>query len=447
MTRLLDRIGSASARHPWRVIAVWTIVICVVSGLSTTFGGGYRDMISVPGSSSDRGIERLRSEFPGEVGARAHLVAKTSAAAVDPTAIAEAVRALQDVPHVRGVTDRLSPDGRIVLLTAHFDVELADLDAAWTVDRLFSATRPLADSGAQVAVGGEVPESVQGPSGTAEAVGVGVALIVLLLALGSVLAAGLPLLIATAGLGAGLGLIGLFAALTEVNSVSPTLGSMLGLGVGIDYALFVLARHRQALGSGMSPVDAAAHATATAGKSAVFAGLSVLIGITGMVFSGVPGFASMGFATALVIMACVVATITLLPALLAAFGPRVFGRRALRRAANSGALPTDSFHSRPAEQLTERVTRRPLLMLVLGICVLLALAAPALNIRLGQNDAGSEAAGKPTRQAYDLVAEGFGPGANGQLVAVIDHSGLSLAQADLLHADVASTAGVAAVRR
>ncbi|WP_433575512.1 MMPL family transporter [Nocardia brasiliensis] len=435
----------ASARHPWRVVAAWVIGICVLSALSAAFGGSYRDAISAPGSSSDRGIERLREEFPDQVGAQAIVVAKDIGAPVNPAAVATAARLLHEIPYVRTVLTRASADGRIVLLATHFDVELPDLDAASTVDKLNSAARPLTDAGAFATVGGEVPESIQGPDGTAELVGVGVALVVLLMALGSALAAGLPLLIAAAALGAGLGLIGLLTAAIEVNSVSPTLGSMLGLGVGIDYALFVLARHRAALGTGLSPTDAAAHATATAGKSAVFAGLSVLIGITGMTFSGVPGFASMGFATALVILACVVATITLLPALLAALGSRVFGRRTRRAAARAGVLPADSFHSRSAERLTERVTRRPVLVLIAGICVLLALAAPALNIRLGQNDAGSESAGKPTKQTYDLVAEGFGPGVNGPLTAVIDHSELSPVQADALRDEIASTAGVASV--
>jgi RND superfamily putative drug exporter len=240
-------------------------------------------------------------------------------------------------------------------------------------------------------------------------------------------------------------MIALLAAITEVNSVSPTLGSMLGLGVGIDYGLFVVARHRQALAARLSPVDAAAHATATAGRSVVFAGLSVLIGITGLVFSGVPSFASMGFASALVILACVVAAITLLPAVLAALGPRVFGRRARQRAAQSGTLPADSFHSPGAERLARRVTRRPVLWLVISAITLLALAAPAVTMRLGQNDPGSESADKPTRQAFDLVAEGFGPGANGPLVAVVDRDQLDAAQLDTLRTRITFTPGVSAL--
>jgi RND superfamily putative drug exporter len=442
MTRALHTLGSACARHPWRVVAAWLVAIGILTALASLVGGAYRDTATVPGSSSDRAIERLRASFPAEAGASAHIVAKIGGAGVsqaDLDAVAGAVRA---VPGVREVTSRPSPDGRIVLLMARFHSELPDIDAATAVDQLTAAARPLADRGAQVAVGGEIPENIQGPNGIAETAGVALALVLLVLAFGSAIAAGLPLLVAAGGLGAGLGLIGLLAAITEVNSVSPTLGSMLGLGVGIDYGLFVVARHRQGLAARLSPIEAAAHATATAGKSVVFAGLSVLIGITGLVFSGVSSFASMGFASALVIFACVVAAITLLPALLAALGPRVFGRRARRRAAASGALPADSFHSARAERLARRVTRRPVRWLVFSVIALLALAAPALTMRLGQNDAGSESVDKPTRQAFDLVAEGFGPGANGPLVAVVDRGQLDAARLDALHSQIMTTPGV-----
>jgi RND superfamily putative drug exporter len=445
MTSPLHRLGSASARHPWRVAAAWLVAIGVLTMLSMVIGGGYHDEMTVPGTSSDRALARLRTDLPADAGAEAHVVAKAHGARVDQADVRTVATALRALPHVRTVTSRFSDGDRIALLETHFDVELPALDAATVVTRMTAAARPLAAGGAQVAVGGQVPESIQGPGGLAEATGVGVALVVLLVAFGSVLAAGLPLLIAGAGLGAGLGLIGLLAATTEVASVSPTLGSMLGLGVGIDYSLLVVARHRQGVAARLSPIDAAAQATATAGKSVVFAGLSVLIGITGLAFSGVTGFASMGFAAALVIGACVVAAITLLPALLAALGPRAFGRRARRRAAESGALPADSFHSTWARRWGARITRRPVLFLVIGVLALLALAVPALHMRLGQNDAGSESTANPTRQAYDLVAEGFGPGANGPLLAVVDRARITGPALDALHAEVAHTPGVSAV--
>ncbi|TCO52905.1 MMPL family transporter [Actinocrispum wychmicini] len=426
----LHRLGTVCARHPWRVVAAWVVAIAAVTALANVIGGGFRDAMTAPGTSSDRAAQQLRASFPDATGAEAHIVATP----VDQDTVTRTANSLRALPGVRSVT--VQRNDRIVLLTVQYAAELPDLDAQATVDQLDTVAQSLAGPGVRVAVGGEIPQSVQGPNGVAEAVGAVVALLVLLLAFGSALAAGLPLMVAVAGLGVGLGLIGLLAAVVDVNSVSPTLGSMLGLGVGIDYGLFVVARHRQGMAARLSPVEAAAHATATAGKSVVFAGLSVLIGITGLVFSGMPGFATMGLAAALVIFACVGAAITLLPALLGALGPRVFSRKA-RKAAT---LPSDSFHSGWAERLARRVTHRPVLWLVISATALLALALPALGMRLGENDPGSESADKPTRQAYDLVAEGFGAGANGPLTVVAGRD-----QARSLHDSFATVPGVRSV--
>ena len=244
-----------------------------------------------------------------------------------------------------------------------YRAEIADCPAQAATDALTARARPLTDSGARVGVGGQVPEAIQGPNGVAEVIGVAAALVVLLLAFGSVLAAGLPLLMAAFGLGVGLSLITLLAAVTDVNTVSPTLGSMIGLGIGIDYALFVVARHRERLIEGDAPVEAAANANASAGRSVVFAGGTVLIAICGLAFSGIPSFASMGFAAALVVASTVLVSITLLPALLAASGRRVFGRRV-----RSGRRPASSaaFRSPRAERLARVVVRRPLVSLVAG---------------------------------------------------------------------------------
>lgn len=436
MTRLLYRVGAGCARHPWRVVAAWVVAVGTVTMLSGMIGGGFRNAMTVPGTSSDRAVERLRAAFPDAAGAEAHIVARREGAEFDRAAVERTQADLRALPDVGSTSVRTSDDSRSVMIVAQFTAELPDLAAPSVVQQLTGVADRLRGPGIQVAVGGEIPESVQGPDGVAESVGAGVALIVLLLAFGSVLAAGLPLVIAAAGLGAGLGLIGLLAAIADVNSVSPTLGSMLGLGVGIDYGLFMVARHRQGLAARLSPVDAAAHATATAGRSVVFAGVSVLIGMTGLAFSGVPGFASMGLSAGLVIMACVIAAITLLPALLGALGLRVFGARTRKQA----VLPADSFHSAWAQRLAKRVTHRPLPWLVASSVALIALALPALGMQLGENDAGSESADKPTRQAYDLVAQGFGPGVNGRLVVVADPG-----QVASINETVVATPGVMSV--
>ncbi|HEU4424254.1 MAG TPA: MMPL family transporter [Pilimelia sp.] len=439
MTHVLTSIGRACARRPWLTLAVWLALLAGVVMLSSVAGGTLRDQMTVPGTSSERAMDRLLAGFPAEAGAGAHVVARWPAA-VDPATLARVEGDLGRVDGVRAVRSATAADGRTALLVVRYHNEIADVPLKAATDALTAAARPLADSGARVAVGGQVPEAIQGPNGVAETIGVVVALAVLLFAFGSALAAGLPLIIACFGLGAGLSLITVLATVTDVNTVSPTLGSMIGLGIGIDYALFIVARYREALLAGDSPVEAAATATGTAGKSVVFAGGTVLIALTGLMFSGIPSFGSMGFAAGLVVLCTVLVSITLLPGLLGATGWRVFARRI-----RTGRRPARSFRSQRALRLGQIVVRWPVAWLALSVVALLALAAPALNMRLGQNDPGSERAESPTRQAYDIVADAFGPGANGPLTVVADLRVLPGSRLAEVRDAVAATTGIASV--
>ncbi len=447
MTRSLRRLGSFSARHPWSTVTAWLIVVAALTVLTALAGGAYRDDAVAPGTSSERATNLLLTSFPEAAGAQAHVVAQWPASdggsrsVTGQGAIDEAVARIAPVPGVRAAVPRTSEDGHTVMVQASFNDTAANLDTATATRQLDAAAAPLERAGARVATGGEVPESGQGPSGTAEAIGAGAALVILLLAFGSVLAAGLPLAVAAIGLGAGMGLIGLLATMTDVSSVAPTLGAMLGLGVGIDYALLMVARYRDCLGAGLAPVAAAATTNSTAGRSVVFAGVSVLIGILGLALSAIPMFITMGLAAALVIAVTVATSITLVPALLALAGARVFSRKVR----HSGKLPTASFSSPRAAKLARRVVRRPVPWLLASLLILIALAAPALGMRLGNSDAGSEAASDPTRQAYDMVAEGFGPGANGPLAVVADNSSVGIAGRAELAAQLNRTPGVAEV--
>ncbi len=421
VTTFLRMLGRGCAAHPWRVILAWLLALSAVSVLSGLVGGAFRDDMTAPGSSSQTALAELRQHFPHAALARAQVLAHFDSGPVDVGAVDAAATRIRHLPLVGAAGTRSAPDGHTAVIEVSYRAELPDLDAKQVTAALTGAAVPLAGDGARVAVGGQVPDSIQGPNGTAESVGVLIALVVLLLAFASVLAAGLPLLIAAAGLGTGLGLIGLLSAAVDVSAVSPTLGSVIGIGVGIDYALFIVAAQRRNLAAGLDPVTAAGESVATAGHAVVAAGGCVLIGITGLAFCGVPGFAWMGVAAGLVIAATVAAAVTLLPALLGLLGLRVFGRRTRHR----DPLPADSFYSRTAERFTAAVIRRPVASLLLGVVALLALAAPALGMRLGQNDAGSEAASAPTRQAYDMLAAGFGPGANGPLTLVTDRTSIT----------------------
>lgn len=421
MTSFLRVLGLWCATHPRRTVTAWLLMLAAVTVLAGLSGGAFRDNMTAPGSSSQVALHQLQQHLPESARAQARVVIQQDSGPLDSAAVTMVATRIRQLPLVDHAITRVGPDGHTAVIDIGYTAELPDLDAGQVTETLTAAAAPLADTGARVAVGGEVPESVQGPNGIAESVGVLIAVLVLLLAFGSVLAAGLPLLIAAAGLGAGLGLIGLLSAVVDVSTVSPTLGSMIGLGVGIDYALFIIAAQRRQLAARLDPVAAAGESTATAGRAVVSAGGCVLIGIAGLAFCGVPGFTWMGIAAGLVIMVTVAAAITLLPALLGLLGVRVFGRRARRR----GRLSADTFYSRFAHRWSAAVVRRPVLSLVLGIVALLGLAAPALGMRLGQNDAGSEAASAPTRQAYDMLSAGFGPGANGPLVLVADHAVIS----------------------
>lgn len=405
MDTMLRRLGRLTTAHPKATLAAWVPLLALLAVLSATLGGALRDAMTAPDSSSERAMQTLRDEFPQRTGASAHVVAQWPDTA-DPTAVAQVAQSLSAVAGVDDVDVRTSGDGSAALLSVTMTEEVADVDLKALTAQLQVAAAPLTGSGARVGVGGQVPEAVQGPNGIAEGVGVLVALLLLVLSLGRVLAAGIPLVVAGVGLGAGMSLIMLLAAVTDVSTVSPTLGMMMGLGVGIDYGLFLVARHLEGLAAGRSVVDSAVEATVRAGHSVLVAGLVVLVAITGLFFAGVPGFATMGMAAGLVVLACVAAALTVVPALLVLCGHRLLARR------------PRTFRSPLAERLTRAVTRRPLTWLVVGVVALLALAAPALGMRLGQNDAGSERASAPTRIAHDLVVDAFGPGHNGPLLVV-----------------------------
>lgn len=439
MTTFLRTVGRGCAAHPLRVIAAWLLVLTAVSVLSGLAGGSLRDDMTAPGSSSQTAMGQLRQHFPDAALAQAQVIAHWESGPVDTSVVDATAAQIRALPLVAGAEVRLAGDGRTVVIDISYRRELPDLDANQVTEALTVAASPLTDTGARMAVGGQVPESIQGPNGAAEAVGVVIALVVLLLGFASVLAAGMPLVIAGAGLGVGLGLIGLLSAVADISTVSPTLGSMIGLGVGIDYALFIIAAQRRHLAAGLDPVSAAGESVATAGHAVISAGGCVLIGIAGLAFCGVPGFAWMGIAAGLVIAATAAAAITLLPALLGLSGVRVFSRRARRR----GPLPADSFYSRRAERWTAAVVRRPVASLLLGLVALLALAVPALGMRLGQNDAGGEAASTPTRQAYDMLAAGFGPGTNGPLTVVTDRAAITPPADAALAARIAAMPDVA----
>ena len=439
MTTSLHRIGGFAARHPWRVLALWGLALVALLAAAGAYGGTLTDDHSLPGTSTQRAQDLLAERFPAAAGTSARVVVHTTDGPVDPAALAATRSRLLDLRGVSAVAPPvISADGRTTVLPVQYDVPVTDFRDAEGLDDLQRAAEPLRTAGAQVAFGGEVPDNAQAPDGRAELLGLVAAVVVLLLAFGAVVAAGLPLAVAVVGLVAGSSGITLLAAVTDVGTITPTLATMVGLGVGIDYALFIVTRHRDGLAQGLTVEGAAAVAVGTAGKAVVFAGGTVLLALTGLQFSGLSGFATMGYGTALVVLATVLAAVTLLPALLGLLGMRVFSRRARR----SGRLTATASHSPTAARLASAVGRRPVLALVLSATLMSALAAPALGMRLGQSDAGSEPTSSTVRVAHDLVAQAFGPGANGPLVVAVDLERLRAAGLGELADRVAATRGV-----
>jgi RND superfamily putative drug exporter len=442
MSRLLHRLGGSAARHPWRTIGAWLVAVAVVAGLAGAVGGSLNDDYTIPGTDSQQAYDLLRERFPEMAGADARVVVHADEGRLDPALLRSAEGRLAGMDSVGGVSPAvLAPDGATAVIAVQYDVPVTDFAGDEGVIALEEASAGLVAAGYQVALGGQVPENVQAPGGTAELVGIGAAILILLVAFGSVVAAGLPIGIALVGLGVGTGGITLLAAAIDVSTVAPTLASMIGIGVGVDYALFVVTRHRDALARGLSVPDAAAEANATAGLSVVFAGGTVLLALSGLQFTGVPNFTSMGYATSIVVLVTVLAAVTLLPALLGLAGRRVYSRRARR----TGHLESAASHSPTAARLAHTVARRPVAWLVGSAVLLLALAAPALGLRIGTSDAGNEPEDTTIRQAYDLVEAGFGPGANGPLLVAVDVDRLGRDGVDRLQEELTRTDGVAAV--
>ncbi len=444
MSRFLHRLGGASARHPWRVVAAWAAAAVVVLGLAGAFGGALNDDYVIPGTSSQRAYDLLQDTFPAMAGADARVVVHTDQGTLDQGALATAQQSLSTtVDHVSQVAPPVvSQDGATAVLTVQYDVPVTDFKDDTGLTQLRDAAANLTDRGYQVELGGQMPENISTPGGTAEMVGIGIAMLILFLAFGSFVAAGLPIGIALVGLGIGTAGVSLVAAVTDVTTIAPTLASMIGIGVGVDYALFVVTRHRDALARGLTVPDAAAEATATAGQSVVFAGGTVLLALSGLLFTGVPNFRAMGYAPGLVVLLIVAAAVTLLPALLGLAGMRVYRRKDRR----TGHLEATASHSPTAARLARTVAGKPVVWLVGSTVLLLALAAPALGMKLGNADAGNEAESTTIRKAYDQVADGFGPGTNAPLLVAMDvakvggQDGIAA-----LSGELAATRGVAAV--
>ena len=422
MSSFLYRLGQRTARRARAVVGLWLLVLVVVGGAAATFGGELRDEFSIPGTESQEGLDVLDTRFPEVSGASGQVVfqaAEGEKVTAFRAEIRDRIAALEAVDHVMLVSDpftqenaplAISEDGRHALAQVQLDAPVEQLDPTVVDEVAEVATDVRGDL--EVYVGGHMYTPTSVPVSITEAIGVGVALLVLVLTLGSLLAAGVPLLTAVLGVGVTMAGIVVLASFFSINTSTPSLAMMIGLAVGIDYALFLVARHRHQLGDGMAVHESVARSVATAGSAVIFAGVTVIIALCGLVVARIPFLSVMGLAGAAAVAVAVVIAVTLTPAILSIAGERLRPKQGRRR----GRAQQHRF----ATRWVSLVTRRPLLTVVVAVAGLLVVALPALDLRLGLNDNGSALEGSPERETYDLVEDVYGPGFNSPLLVTAD---------------------------
>jgi putative drug exporter of the RND superfamily len=434
MNRFTRRVGAASARRPWSTVVAWVVVAAAVIALAGTAGGTLLDDMVAPGSQSERAMGLLDERFPKAAGGSAMAVfaaGEGDRLARHRPAIEAALARIAKVEHVVAVADpfeagTVSPDGRIGFAELSFDLPAADLGPA-PFEALAGAVEPARAAGVTAELGGDAVfiNAEEQTSGT-EAVGILAALVVLVVAFGTVVAALIPIGLALVAVAAGVGGIMLVASAMDVSTAAPTVGAMIGLGVGIDYALFIVARYRENRARGQGNAAALSGAMGSSGSAVLLAGGTVVVAMAALALTGIGVLSSIGLATALVVLVAVAAAITLLPALLALLGDRIDKGRLPHRARAVTRAQDGAWW-----RFAHRVSGRPWPYLVAATAVLLALAAPALRMQTGFPDAGDEPTTTPHRRAYDLLASGFGPGVNGPLLIVADLRATGLDRQDV----------------
>jgi RND superfamily putative drug exporter len=418
---VLERLGRVCYRHRRVVLVVWLVAVVGMVVAARAGGGETTTVFEVPGTESQRAFDILDARFPERAGDTADIAFRADAG-IDAPAVRRRMEHLFDdvraVDHVISVDDpydtspTVAPDRRIAFATIQFDRRGTELPDA-VIDELLSLAQVANGEGVQVELGGRVIQfaEMEGPGGRSEQIGFLVAVIVLLLSFGSLVAAGLPMVTAVSALAAGLSLLALLANVMDLSDFGPRLATLIGLGVGIDYALFIVTRYRQGLHAGLDPETATAVAMDTAGRAVVFAGVTVMISLSGMFVMGVPLVQAMAIGAALAIAAVLVATLTLVPAVLGFVGTNI------DRWHIPGLRRDETQHRRSGWFAWSRlVQRRPWPFALVGAAVLITLSVPALSMRLGSADAGSNPTTTTSRRAYDLLAKGFGPGFNGPLL-------------------------------
>jgi RND superfamily putative drug exporter len=423
VTAPLYRLGRFAATHGWWFLGAWIAVAVVVTAIVTIVGKPTNNNLTLPGTGSTKATNLLEAELPNQAYGSVPIVledpdgkltdSKTKSVVKKTT---QSLAANQYVinaisPLSAKGADNLSKDKKIGYISLFLSLSPSDLDED-EANEIIAAADPAEQAGLQVSAGSYLGQDVSKPSTeSSEVIGIAVAVIVLLSALGTAVAMSLPITTAIFSLLIGLGLVGLLGNGVQIPSIAPTLGTMLGLGVGIDYSLFVITRYRELLKRGFGVEESIARAIASSGGAVVFAGSTVIVALLSLYFSGIPIVSALGYSAAIVVAVAMVAAVTLLPAILGLLGERI---NSLRVPLFNRAKHDD--HPRGWERWARWVGRRPAPIALLGVALMLLLALPLLDIRLGAPDNGQLPTDTETRQSYDALTKGFGVGENGPLL-------------------------------
>jgi putative drug exporter of the RND superfamily len=432
---MLEKIGRAAARRHWLVIVVWLAVAVVVGTQAGRLGGQPVDSFTIPGTGSQQALDILEARFPAATAASATVVfygAGDLRTAGPSAAINDAVTALGKLEGVASASNplttappelasilppSLATNGQVAYSTVQFSEPVSSLPRG-AFAAIESAIAPATGAGIRVAYSGPVVDLQDttnvdgGLSEHADEIGLGFAVVILMVSLGSVVAMAVPIGSALVGLAVSASLLTVAMDRFTIGTAAPAIGTMIGLGVGIDYALFIVSRHRQNLADGAAPTDAAARATALAGSAVLFAGITVCLALVGLALVGIPYVATLGFAAAMYVAVAILAALTLIPALLGLAGPRINALRIHRRDEGDGS---DTLSGRWAAT----VAARPLPFAIIGLLTLVLLTIPVLRMELAFPSAADDPPEQTQRIAYDQMAEGFGAGVNGPLLVVV----------------------------